>query len=74
MNMACTLFQMTPVEALAGTTRNGAKALGLSDTIGTLEPGKAADLAIWDIDHPAELSYAIGFNPLYQRIVGGQIA
>lgn len=74
MNMACTLFQMTPLEALAGTTRNGAKALGLSDKIGTLEAGKLADLAIWDIEHPAELSYAIGFNPLYQRIVGGQIA
>jgi imidazolonepropionase len=74
MNMACTLFQMTPVEALAGVTRHAAKALGMTAEIGTLEAGKACDLAIWDIEHPAELSYAIGFNPLYQRIVGGQNA
>lgn len=74
MNMACTLFQMTPVEALAGVTRHAAKALGMADEIGTLEVGKACDLAIWDIEHPAELSYAIGFNPLHQRIVGGQNA
>ncbi|NQV98227.1 MAG: imidazolonepropionase [Rhodospirillales bacterium] len=71
MNMACTLFQMTPVEALAGVTLHAAKALGLADEIGTLEPGKACDLAIWDIAHPAELSYAIGFNPLSARIKGG---
>jgi len=71
LNMACTLFRLTPEEALAGATRNAAKALGLGDETGTISIGKACDLAIWDIDHPAELSYAMGFNPLYQRIAGG---
>jgi imidazolonepropionase len=70
MNMACTLFRMTPEEALAGVTGNAAKALGLNDR-GTIEPGKRADLAVWNIDHPAELSYRIGFNPLHQRIFSG---
>lgn len=72
LNMACTLFRLTPEEALAGVTRNGARALGLAETHGTLEPGKAADLAIWDIERPAELAYRIGFNPLHQRIIGGE--
>lgn len=67
MNMACTLFHMTPEEALAGATRNAAKALGLADC-GTIEPGKRAELAVWNIEHPAELSYRIGFNPLYERM------
>jgi imidazolonepropionase len=67
MNMACTLFRMTPEEALSGVTRNAAKALGLDDC-GTIEPGRRADLAVWNIEHPAELSYRIGFNPLHQRI------
>lgn len=71
MNMACTLFRMTPEEALAGATRNAAAALGLNDC-GTIEPGKRADLAIWDIQHPAELAYRIGFNPLHQRLIEGQ--
>ncbi len=71
LNMACTLFRLTPEEALAGVTRHGARALGLQDEVGTIEPGKACDLAIWDIEHPAELSYAIGFNPLHQRIRNG---
>lgn len=70
MNMACTLFRMTPEEALAGATRNAAQALGLDDC-GTLSAGKRADLAVWDIEHPAELSYRIGFNPLNRRIFGG---
>jgi imidazolonepropionase len=69
MNMACTLFRMTPQEALAATTRHAAKALGLDDT-GMIMAGKRADLAIWDVAHPRELSYRIGFNPLYQRIFG----
>ena len=56
-NMACTLFRLTPEEALTGMTRNAAKALGLEDDIGTLEVGKAADLAIWRVEHPAELAY-----------------
>ncbi|MFD0858440.1 imidazolonepropionase [Roseovarius aquimarinus] len=71
MNMACTLFRMTPEEALAGTTRNAAAALGLTDC-GTIEAGMRADLAIWDIAQPAELSYRIGFNPLHARIFAGK--
>ncbi|MEP2576716.1 MAG: imidazolonepropionase [Roseibium sp.] len=70
MNMGCTLFRMTPEEALAGVTREAARALGLGDR-GTLEAGKRADLAIWNVDHPAELSYRIGFNSLEKRIFGG---
>lgn len=72
MNMACTLFRMTPEEALAGVTRNAAKALGLADC-GMIKQGFNADLAIWDVKHPAELSYRIGFNPLYKRIFRGAL-
>lgn len=71
MNMACTLFRLTPVEALAGTTRNAARALGLTDR-GVIAPGMRADLAIWDVQSPAALSYGIGINPLHTRIFGGQ--
>lgn len=71
MNMGCTLFRLTPEEALAGMTRNAALALGLKDEIGTLEAGKACDLAIWEIERPAELAYRIGFNPLHTRIRNG---
>ncbi|SNZ20169.1 imidazolonepropionase [Cohaesibacter gelatinilyticus] len=71
MNMGCTLFRMTPEEALAGTSRNAAKALGLNDR-GILSADMRADLAIWDVKHPAELSYRIGFNPLHSRIFGGR--
>lgn len=74
MNMACTLFRMTPEEALAGFTREGARALGLQDEIGTLEVGKAADFAIWDVKSPAELSYWLGANLLSERVVAGQLA
>ncbi|MBQ5939281.1 imidazolonepropionase [Massilia sp. AB1] len=63
MNMACTLWRLTPQEALLGTTANAARALGLQKQIGTLEVGKQADLALWDIARPADLAYAIGFNP-----------
>lgn len=63
MNMACTLWRLTPQEALLGTTANAARALGLQKEIGTLEVGKQADLALWDIARPADLAYAIGFNP-----------
>ncbi|MCV0426912.1 MAG: imidazolonepropionase [Roseibium sp.] len=70
MNMGCTLFRMTPEESLAGVTREAAKALGLDDR-GTLLAGKRADLAIWNVKHPAELSYRIGFNALQKRIFGG---
>ncbi len=71
MNMGCTLFGMTPAEALAGVTRNAAGALGLTDA-GTIAPGQRADLAVWDVSHPAELAYRIGFNPLHARIFGGE--
>lgn len=73
MNMACTLFRLTPEEALAGVTRNAAKALGLTDR-GIIAPGLRADLAIWDVTHPAELAYRIGFNPLHSRLYGGSDA
>ncbi len=72
MNMGCTLFRMTPEEALRGVTVNAARALGLSD-VGVLAPDHIADLAVWDIKHPAELSYRMGFNPLHSRIFGGQL-
>ncbi|WP_299506739.1 imidazolonepropionase [Cypionkella sp.] len=72
MNMACTLFRMTPAEALAGTTINAARALNLPSH-GTLAAGQVADLAIWNAQHPAELAYRIGFNPLHQRIIGGAL-
>ena len=72
MNMACTLFQMTPQETLAGVTKNAAKALGKKDS-GTIVIGNRADLCIWDVKHPAELSYRIGFNPLHRRIFGGAV-
>ena len=63
MNMACTLFRMTPTEALAGVTINAAYALGLEESIGSIEVGKQADLAIYDVSHPAELAYNVGLNP-----------
>lgn len=72
MNMGATLFHLTVAECLAGVTRNAAKALGLSDRIGTLEAGKRCDLAIWDIERPAELVYRMGFNPLHARIWSGR--
>ncbi len=70
MNMACTLFRMTPAEALAGVTRHAAQALGTTDT-GIVRTGLRADFAIWDVKHPAELAYRIGANPLHQRIFAG---
>jgi imidazolonepropionase len=73
LNMACTLFRLTPEEALAGVTRNGARALGLQDRIGTLEPGKDADFVMWDIPEPAELAYRIGANPLLHVVRKGKL-
>ena len=70
MNMGCTLFRLTPEEALRGLTANAARALGLDDR-GVIAPGKRADLAVWDVSDPAELSYRIGFNPIHARIFGG---
>jgi imidazolonepropionase len=71
MNMACTLFRLTPSEALLGVTRHAAQALGMSATHGSIELGKKADLCLWDVDHPAALSYAIGGNPLRARLKNG---
>ena len=73
LNMACTLFRMTPEEALAGVTRNAARALGLADTHGTLEVGKAADFVLWDIARPAELAYRIGANPCHRVVQAGAV-
>ena len=72
LNMAATLFGLTVDECIAGATRNAARALGLGHETGTLEPGKWADLAIWDIDRPAELVYRLGFNPLHARVWRGR--
>ncbi|QFI70130.1 imidazolonepropionase [Sinorhizobium alkalisoli] len=72
MNMSATLFQLTVEECLAGTTREAARALGILDETGTIEAGKSADLAIWNIDEPAELIYRIGFNPLHERVFKGE--
>ena len=73
MNMACTFFGVTPAEALAGVTRNAAMALRRSDTLGTIEVGKQADLAIWDVQSPAELAYGIGHNPCLTVIRQGKV-
>ena len=72
LNMAATLFGLTVEECLAGATRNAAQALGLAAETGTLEAGKSADFAIWDIERPAELVYRLGFNPLQARVWKGQ--
>ena len=72
LNMAATLFGLTVDECLAGATRNAAKALGVGEEAGTLEAGKWADFAIWDIERPAELVYRFGFNPLHARVWRGQ--
>jgi imidazolonepropionase len=72
MNMACTLFRLTPEEALLGTTARAARALGLADR-GRIAPGLRADMCLWNADHPAELSYRIGATPLHARIFGGHL-
>jgi imidazolonepropionase len=73
LNMACTLWRLTPREALAGVTCHAARALGLHDTLGTLEVGKQADFALWRIARPADLSYAIGFNPCQGVVHAGVV-
>ena len=72
MNMGATLFGLTVEECLAGTTREAARALGRLEEIGTLEAGKRCDMAIWDVESPAELVYRIGFNPLHARVWRGE--
>jgi imidazolonepropionase len=72
MNMACTLFRMTPLEALLGMTAHAAKALGELNR-GRITATAPADLCVWDVEHPAELSYRIGFNPLHSRIFKGTL-
>ncbi len=74
LNMACTLFRLTPAEALAGATRNAAKALGIDDEVGRLAAGLRADLALWDISQPAELAYAFGANPCVGRVARGSLS
>lgn len=72
MNMACTLFRLTPQEALRGVTQNAAKALGYGKSRGVIEFGYDADFSIWDIEHPADLSYQVGAKRLVGRIVNGE--
>ena len=72
LNMACTLFRLTPEEAIAGMTREGARALGLLDEIGTVTAGKAADLCVWRVSRPAEICYWVGLPGPEKRIVAGQ--
>jgi imidazolonepropionase len=74
MNMACVLFHMSPEEALAGTTRNAARALGLANEKGVIAPGKTADLAFWDISSPLALSYAMGAKPCVGVVKDGVLA
>jgi imidazolonepropionase len=72
MNMAATLFRLTVEQTIAAVTREAARALGRLSKIGTIEPGKCCDLAIWDIERPAELVYRLGFNPLHARVWRGR--
>lgn len=72
MNMAATLFRLTVDECIAGVTREAARALGRLQSVGTLESGKDCDLAIWNIEQPAELVYRMGFNPLHERVKAGR--
>jgi len=74
LNLACVQFRLTPEEAIAGATRHAAQALGLQDEVGTIEPGKAADLAVWDISRPAELCYWLGAPLLHRRYLAGCVS
>ena len=73
MNMACTLFRMTPIEVWHGFTVNAARALGLPKTYGVLRAGSRADFAVWDADHPRDLVYRFGHHSLRQLVSGGRI-
>ncbi|WP_031327956.1 amidohydrolase family protein, partial [Xanthomonas phaseoli] len=73
MNMAATLFRMTVDECIAGFTRQAARALGRSERLGQLRAGMDCDLAIWNIDAPADLVYRMGFNPLHARVWRGYL-
>ena len=73
LNMACTLFRLTPEESLRGVTRHAAQALGWQKRLGTLEVGKQADFALWDVSSPGELAYAIGGNPCVNVIKNGSV-
>jgi imidazolonepropionase len=73
LNMACTLFRLTPAEAFAGMTRHAARALGLHGETGRIAPGLRADFVLWDIGRPAELAYAFGANPLRARVHAGRV-
>ena len=72
LSLSTSLFRLTPEECLAGVTRNAARALGLGGDRGTLEVGKRADIALWDVEHPRDLSYWMGLNPLQQLWVEGR--
>jgi imidazolonepropionase len=72
MNMAATLFRLTVTECIAGVTREAARALGRLDAVGTLEAGKTCDLAVWNVEQPAELVYRMGLNPLHARVKAGK--
>jgi len=68
------LFGLTPEEALAGATREAARALGRGNRLGTLAVGKQADFLVWDIEHPAEIVCSLGVNPLRERVFRGQVS
>ncbi|MCW0233425.1 MAG: imidazolonepropionase [Ferrovibrio sp.] len=72
LSMACTLFHLTPAEALAGVTHEAARALGMADSVGSLETGKMADFVVWDIERPAALAYQVGLNPIRQVVFAGR--
>ena len=71
--MACTLFRLSPQEALQAVTLNAAKALGMAQTHGSLRVGKTADFAVWDVTHPLELVYYLGMNPLLYVVKNGKL-
>ena len=73
MNMACTLFGLTPVEAFAGVTSNAARAIRADERVGSIEVGKQADLVVWELSHPAELAHGMGHNPCKQVYKRGEL-